>query len=383
MSMNPLPTLYKKTSTGATQQWWIYVEGSTLVTTYGQLGGKMQTTRDTISVGKNIGKANETTPEQQAELEAQAQWEKKLKGKGYVQTLDAAVAGAVDEDFVAGGISPMLAQSYSKHAHKIVFPAYTQPKLDGHRCIATIKDGVATLWTRTRKPITGVPHINRALEALSLGDITLDGELYNHDYRDRFEELTSFIKRPEPKIGHEAVQYHIYDVVRDHPFFDRSLFLRNLDDTIELKSFGQSKTYGQPVVVVDTQLVQDEDEAMEAFALFTDRGYEGSMLRNAASLYVNKRSYDLQKVKEFQDAEFKITDVTEGRGKMAGKAIFVCETDDGKPFRVKMKGTLDSLRQYVDDPSLAIGKYLTVQYQNLTADSIPRFPIGLRLREDI
>lgn len=370
--MTTLPTLYKITSTGATQEWTISVEGSTIVKRFGQTNGKIQEARDTIAEGKNIGRANETTPAEQAALEAQSQWEKKLKGKGYVQTLDAAVAGAVDEDFVAGGIDPMLAHSFAKQGHKITYPAYTQPKLDGHRCIAMVQDGVATLWTRTRKPITGVPHINAALEAADLENCILDGELYNHDYRDNFEALTSFIKRPVPKPGHEIVQYHIYDVAIDKPFGYRRQVLDELLCLVD-----------SPIVVVDTRSVLDEDAAMAAFDDYTVRGYEGSMLRNADSPYENKRSYGLQKVKEFQDAEYKVIEVTRGRGKMYDKAIFVCETADGQPFRAKMKGSLDSLRQYVDDPSLALGRLLTVQYQNLTADGIPRFPIGLRLRDDI
>jgi DNA ligase-1 len=368
-----LPTLYKTTSTGATPEWTISVEGSTIIKRYGQTGGAIQEARDLITEGKNVGRANETTPEQQALAEAQSQWEKKLKGKGYVQSVEAAKGGEVDAR-VAGGIDPMLAHSFAKQGHKITYPAYTQPKLDGHRCIAMIDDdGLASLWTRTRKPITGVPHIIKALEALEMRNVILDGELYNHDYRDRFEELTSFIKRPVPKPGHEVVQYHVYDIVGNGPFALRIVALLLTDLSAD----------DGPIVLVDTQIVNDEDEAMEAFDTYLAQGYEGSMLRNADSPYENKRSYGLQKVKEFADAEYKITDVTEGRGKMAGKAIFVCETDAGQTFRVKMKGTLDSLRQYVDDPSLALGRMLTVQYQNLTADGIPRFPIGLRLRDDI
>jgi len=378
--MNPLPTLYKKTSTGATQQWTISVEGSTIVKRFGQKDGKIQEARDVITEGKNVGRANETTPEQQALAEAQSQWEKKLKGKGYVQTLDAALAGEVD-DRVAGGIDPMLAHSFAKQGHKITYPAYTQPKLDGHRCIAMRTDGVWTLWTRTRKPITGVPHINAALSDLLAdepGDLTLDGELYNHDYRDRFEELTSFIKRPEPKPGHEVIQYHIYDVVNAGPFSYRAGILAAYD-----LLDGSEQGTVDAIRFVNTYEVLDEADALDAFDTYTAAGYEGSMLRNADSLYENKRSYGLQKVKLMEDGEWPVVSVETGRGKMADKAIFVCTLPNGETFRCKMKGTLDSLKQYVHDPSLAVGRLLTVQYQNLTADGVPRFPVGLRLRDDV
>ena len=93
-----MKTLYKKTSTGKIQIWEIHVEGNTIITVFGQLGGKLQETKDVITSGKNTGKANATTPEQQAELEAEAQYQKKLK-KGYVTTIDDAKAAIVRDIF--------------------------------------------------------------------------------------------------------------------------------------------------------------------------------------------------------------------------------------------------------------------------------------------
>lgn len=401
--MTTFPTLYKLTATGATQSWNIRVEGSTIIKTYGQVGGAMQEARDTITVGKNIGKSNETTPEQQAELEAKSQWEKKLKDKNYHVDVNAAEAGE-SSDVVEGGILPMLAHSFAKQGHKIKYPACVQPKLDGHRCVAVVEampcddcesSGIAggpdgyyadkgkpcptcqgattvTLWSRTRKVITGVPHVAEAVAALNLPNGTvLDGELYNHDYREKFEELTSFIRQATPKPGYEVVQYHVYDVAASGPFWERSNFL-----TSHLTDDGT-------IVVVPTMEVQDAGELTESFGLFTAAGYEGAMVRNSDSPYVNKRSYDLQKIKEFADDEFKIVDVVEGRGRMAGRGIFVCKSYDGDPFRVKMAGSLDNLTEYLNDKEKFIGRTLTVQFQGLTSDSIPRFPIGLRFREDL
>ena len=212
-----LPKLYKKSTKGADQEWEISTEGNTIVTRWGQVGGAIQETRDVVAVGKNLGKKNETTPTQQAEAEAQSQWEKKLK-KGYVQTLDDARAGKTDS-IIEGGVSPMLAHRFDEQGHKLTYHCYAQPKLDGHRCIAVIEDGKCTLWTRTRKPITSMVHIQRDIEKLGFQErVVLDGELYNHDYRDRFEELTSFIRDSKPKSGAEAVQYHVYDIVEEQPF---------------------------------------------------------------------------------------------------------------------------------------------------------------------
>lgn len=368
--MKKFPTLYKKTSTGADQEWNISVEDNVIITKWGQVKGKIQETRDVIKEGKNVGKANETSPEQQAQIEAESQWDKKLK-KGYVQSIADAREGKTD-DVIEGGIFPMLAKKYSEQADKIEWPAFAQPKLDGHRCIAIIKNGVCTLWSRTRKPITSVPHINKALETKCSGiDIVFDGELYSHEYKEKFEELTSFIRQEVPKEGHEVVQYHIYDVVNNDVFSKRCA----LKDSFNFKG---------TLVPVETLQVNNEEELMEAFDEFLEQGYEGCMVRNAKGLYVSKRSNDLQKVKTFDDDEFKIVGVEEGRGKLAGKGIFVCVTSEGVEFRAKMRGSLDSLKEYLENPKKIIGSMLTVKFQGYTKkNNVPRFPIGERFKIDL
>jgi len=373
------PTLYKLTSTGKVQTWKIEVSpnkddsapAGAILTTYGLFNGLQQNALEVISEGKNIGKSNETTPFEQAVLEAQSQWEKKVK-KGYVQNIEDAQEKRVDTNVITGGIEPMLAHSYDKQGHKIKFPAYVQPKLDGHRCIAIIQDGKCTLWSRTRKRITGVPHIERALEAANspFGTIVIDGELYNHDYRDNFEDLTSLIRQVTPKPGHEKVQFWMYDVVTDEPFEERLTRLRRVKSN-------------ETIVVVATNLVESEEEMITAFGTYIEFGFEGLMVRNTDGRYKHGRSYDLLKVKVFADAEYKVIDVTSGRGKMEGLAMFHCVTEDGKEFRVKMVGKLDDLKHYLDSKDDYIGRQLTVKYQNLSSDGIPRFPVAMRFREDV
>ncbi len=370
--MIKLQTLFKKTSTGADQFWEISVDDNVIITRWGQVNGKVQETRDVISVGKNVGKKNETTPAQQALAEANSQWEKKLK-KGYVKDLNDAREGKRDS-IITGGIDVMLAHRFDEQGHKIKYPCFVQPKLDGHRCIAVVEPGgEVTLWSRTRKPITSMVHIAKAVADLGLPPGTvLDGELYHHDYRDKFEELTSFIRDSSVKPGAEVVEYHIYDIAQnDAPFQQRSL---RLDLIFPHGSSG-------PLMRVDTSLVENEDELMIEFSEYVDDGYEGAIARNADGVYVNKRSYDLLKIKEFQDAEFLVTGVEEGRGKLAGHGIFVCKADGGE-FRAKMVGDTSALKQYWENPKLAVGRYLTVKYFGMTKYGVPRFPVALRFRDD-
>jgi len=377
-----LPTLYKKTSTGAIQFWMIeavYRSNLTggydgIITAYGQVGtDSPQKTADSIKKGKNSGKINATSAFEQAQAEAQAKWEKQKK-KGYVESIEAAQADEVD-DLIEGGIVPMLAHTFEKQGHKIKYPCYVQPKLDGIRCIAVVRDGNCTLWSRTRKRLTSCPHLVSEIEKNFKEDIILDGELYSDEFKENFEHIVHLVRQEEPDEDHTDVQYHIYDTVNGDTFDQRILKLTKKFTSMSTPNFKYLR-------LVETHMAETEESVPEWFKEFKDQKYEGAMLRNSDGLYVNKRSSDLIKVKEMQDAEFKIVGAEEGRGKLQGHVgAFVCVTDSGQDFKVKMSGDTAKLKEYFEKPSLWAGKYLTVQFQDLTgANKVPRFPVGLRIR---
>lgn len=369
MSHKSFPILYSQNSNGTIQQWQIMVTLNVITTVYGRHQGKLQTTTDTIKEGKNLGKANATTANEQALAEAQSRWEKKLKS-GYVQDINLAKAGGVDTQVIAGGIEPMLAKKFEDEESKVTYPAFVQPKLDGIRCVAIIDSGTATLWTRTRKAITSVPHIVAALEKAFAGDtLVLDGELYNHDYKQEFETIVSLVRQQEPKEGHEKVQYHIYDLVDTKARFSE-----------RYKRLKQAIKGCKTLCLLETHQVESGEELMEFFSHFKGLGYEGAMYR-ADAAYENKRSNHLLKLKTFCDSEFKIIGVEEGRGRLTGAAIMVCATKSGETFNCKMEGSIDNLKVILSNRRDVIGKMLTVRYQDFTNGNVPRFPVGVSIRD--
>jgi DNA ligase-1 len=367
-------TLYKQTKTGAIEFWSIKTEGASIITTYGQLNTEHpQTTIDVIKQGKNKNKSNATTPESQAIAEASSKWTQKVK-EGYVISIEKATAGEVDTNVITGGIDPMLAHDFDKHSSKMTYPAYIQPKLDGHRCIAMVDaKGKCLLWSRTRKPIIGVPHIIKAIEKLELTSVIFDGELYNHDFCKNFEAITKIVnQKTTPLANHTVCEYHIYDVVLDQPFEARHAFLNTLK-------------FSSPLKCVTTVSVSDEDTAIDLCEKFIEVDqYEGAILRNKTTHYENSRSYGLQKMKKFEDAEFRIIGIEEGKGKLRGHVgAFVCLTKEDKKFNVKMKGETSKLKEYFEDSSLWTGKQLTVKYYGWTGkNNVPRFPSGKCIREE-
>jgi hypothetical protein len=91
------PSLWDIALTGKCKVWRIEVhetaEGHGLIRVeYGYEDGKKTVNEKVVDKGKNIGKKNETTPVQQAVVEARATWSKK-KDAGYKES--AGGAGAV------------------------------------------------------------------------------------------------------------------------------------------------------------------------------------------------------------------------------------------------------------------------------------------------
>ena len=114
-----------------------------------------------------------------------------------------------------------------------------------------------------------------------------------------------------------------------------------------------------------------------------DEGYEGIMARNIQSEYLfGYRSKDLLKVKRFLDAEYKIVDFTHGTSIELECCIFICETPEGERFNVRPVGTHEERKVMYKNGASYVGKLLTVKYQELSNDNVPRFPVGLHIREE-
>ena len=372
------PTLYKLNNQGKVEQWSICVranstnKGHSVHTTFGEYRGKMQTKSYNVLKGKNIGKKNETNSGEQAWLEAEAKHNGMLK-KGYVKNLKDAKAGKTDS-IIQGGIVPMLAHSYDDHKDKIKFPVMVQPKLDGQRCIAHFKNGKVTLWTRTRKPILSCPHIIKSLESLvtdKTWEFYLDGELYNHDLKNDFEKLMSAVRKQKPSEESLKVQFHIYDC-----HSDQSVEVLTFKRRFEILC-GLPDTYCGNIFHVTTSEAFNHEDLEQAQKQYIQEGFEGLMIRDPESLYVNKRSKGLLKMKTFDDAEFEILDVIPGKD---NTVMFKCKCKK-ETFEATMSGDKKENQKYLKNKKKFIGKQLTVKFQGLTGkNGVPRFPVGLRIR---
>ena len=361
-----LKSIYKKTKTGATQEWTIEVVDNKYRTHSGQVGGAITTNEWTVVYGKNTGKANGTTDEEQALKEAEAKRTKKLES-GYFED--------VNNIDTKQYFEPMLAAKWEDYKDKLTYPIYSQAKLDGIRCILT-KDG---MFSRNGKPIISAPHIFDSVKPLfeTNPDLIFDGELYADKFANDFNKIVSLVKKTKPttddlKESKELIEYHIYDLPSsDKNFIQRAYDLATLFETrSELHSHCR---------IVETYKVPSEDVVTELYEKYVEEGYEGQMLRLDGK-YENKRSKNLLKHKSFVDEEYTILDICEGEGNRTGTAGYmVFQTAEGKPFKSNVKGTWDETAEMLKSKKQLIGKQATIKYFNLTPDGIPRFPFVINI----
>lgn len=372
------PILFKKAKTGKVLTWEIWVRDNKICTASGEKDGKQKESCDTVKAGKNIGRANETTPHEQAVAEAQAKFNKQVD-RGYVESEKDALAGKVSEK-IEGGYFPQLAENYIESKKHIVLPGYVQPKLDGLR--ATRDGSDSGFWSRSRKPFPTIRHLEEELRRLGIEDLPLDGELYSHELKDEFEEIVGAVKRGKtehPKT--HKIEYHIFDI----PDPELSFSLR-YNELTKLKEKVKGSTL---IKIVPTFLVSTEGQIEEITEKFLDQGYEGSMIRNSHGGYEFRRSKNLQKYKLFNDDEFRVVGILEGRGALQGHVgKFVCEINDEHGKRtfesvLSGKDVRKFLKKAFEDHSLWKGRWLRVQYQGFTnKNKLPRFPVGLNFRDD-
>ena len=139
----------------------------------------------------------------------------------------------------------------------------------------------------------------------------------------------------------------------------------------------------QNLKLVKTEKCFSEKEIYVYLDKFVKEGYEGVIMRNIKGKYQsNTRSIHLQKLKKSKDEEFEIVGYSApNTGTEYGCVIWTCKAKNGKTFNVKPLGNLDERRQQFINGKKYIGKMLTVKYQELTNHGIPRFPIGLAIRD--
>lgn len=372
-NIQSLTELFKRDTKGKVRTWtiqfgWDSNDVAGIRTISGLVDGEKITSVWNMSAPTNVGRSNARNTFEQAKFEAQAEWDKKNSKEYFADLKD------IDsyENF-----KPMLAHDWAKVQFE---EGYTQPKLDGIRCVIDSRG----MWTRAGKPINSCPHIWESVKHIfdTMPNVVLDGELYNHQLKADFQKIVSLVRkvkcRPE-EIAESAtlVEYHTYDMYdKDNTtlkFKQRQQVLSDIVQGINGK-----------VKLVATNKVWSFADIDKLYGQYTEAGYEGQMIR-ADAPYQCKRSKNLLKRKEFITEEFKVVKVIEGQGAWSGYAKrFILALPDGTEFGSGVRGTQAQLKELLESSEKP--NWATCRYFELSNDGVPRFPVvidyGTGVRED-
>lgn len=423
MRTKAFSTLYSIAISGKVKVWDIHVEERgpkrvDIVVETGYEDGKRTPHVTTITEGKNLGKKNETTPYEQAILEAQSKWNKKRDREGFQESIPTTSSQPIlaKTEHTLPFVRPMLAKTYEptkagKQKKGIKFPCAMQPKLDGHRTITSVhlQSGDIVHYSRNGVRIDSVPHIAPVIQGYLMKKggkdwaiiqqsqvpvVWLDGELYTDQVP--FETLSGLLRRKSVKEmtledleKSKQIQYWIFDIyVPTEP----GLTFQQRYDILE-----RVKWWGPLLKLVPNTNAESPKDVERILQEYLKKKMEGAILRNWDAPYaVGQRSSDLQKYKLFQDAEFPIIGFHEGRGDEEGAIIWECEVPKGlspndkgaqKTFSVRPTGTREERKNLFHRATKNFkefkGKLLTVKFQDWTEDGVPRFPEGIAIRWDL
>lgn len=290
---------------------------------------------------KNVGRANETTNEEQARLEFESMvtLEKRKREEDRPQ--------------------PMLAKKFEERKDKLEYPVIVQPKLDGMRLMTDGKVG----WSRGNKDQDA--QILAHILPFDTEGYVLDGELLLN-WRAPVQLVMSAAKKYQPDLTPKLI-YVVYDVVCDANYLDRRHLLEKIVKNIHV-------TKGDATVrLIENYMADDEGAILVYHTDLTARGYEGSIIRGLTGGYLSgKRVDNLLKHKDFVDEEFEIVDIIPaGGGSSAEVGKFVCLAKNGKTFESTAMGSEEYRRNLLNNKQDFIGKFAVVKYRELTPDGKP------------
>jgi DNA ligase-1 len=381
MSNERRTLLFKLNRRGGVQEFEVIAReieaGAVLITRKGIVGGAIQEDIEP-QYPKNVGRANETTPWQQALIMADSKVSK-LGDKGYKVYPDYPPMKQLIEELEAlegtdinGNLIPMRAKAEMKLIEECLEEygyGYLQRKFDGVRAVTRKDSTHHDIRSRNGKFWEYLDHILEDLPNLPDG-WQYDGEMYHHDRS--LQQIVSMVKREQE--ANKEIQYRVYDLMGTGlPYKERKKRLARI-----------LRFRGDSIKKVKTYKVHSMEEVTELFSQFKAEGYEGAMFRTPEDLYDpgGFRSNFLIKVKDFLEEEFEIIGVEEATGRDEGTAIFVCKTDDGQEFNVRPMGTRELRKDYLENfEEKYLGKMLTVRFQQWTDDGKPFHHRGVIIRD--
>jgi bifunctional non-homologous end joining protein LigD len=284
-----------------------------------------------------------------------------------------------------------------------------EPKLDGIRCIAMVRNGVAKLLSRRGLDLTfQYPGLAEELPKLLKGDCIVDGEIIalNAAGRPSFQHLQqrmNLTREADVQRAEKAVPAHffVFDIVRAGEYDLTGVKLSLRKQVLEQVLTPSDRVHMTP---------RFDCEGTLAYEVCVENGFEGIVAKRLESLYeCGRRSPYWTKVKAQQTGEFVIGGYSPGEGSRtstfgslllgyfnAEKKFVYCGSV-GTGFDDKLlHETLRRLKPHITEkcPFVAVpsdkrrSTWVTpvvvaeIKYMDMTRDGHLRTPVFMHFRED-
>ena len=277
---------------------------------------------------------------------------------------------------------PMLAKDGGNApAH---YPVALEPKYDGIRALAVIRNGAVAIQSRTGKPFpSGLAKLVHALgetaRCHSPGecDFMLDGELVARD--GAFADTQSLVMAKHGGDPSEHLRFMVFDRV---PAGWEAMPYR------QRRALMEKALHLPPGVEIAPMVIAGNEAEFRAFrAKCRADGFEGVMSKDLDAPYVAGRSGAWRKHKDILTLDGRIAALEEGVGRFAGTlgAVTVEGVYEGRRVKCSVgtgftSGQRDTLWNGRDG---MIGKMAEIKFQEITVGGSVRFPVFVRLRSDI
>lgn len=309
--------------------------------------------------------------------------------------------GIIDRDFKIGVSTKTLNKVWKgliptpnycrcstfKKGTKISYPAYVQLKCDGTYREAHIENGVCTFRTRSGEEYS-MPILQKEMSKLPDGYYTGEFTIGRADEPDVDRQVgNGLINSKNPPF--EKIHFTVWDYLRplEYTLNERRTYKERFEELTNILSLAQIKN----VSIVQSVVVNSEEEMIKQVSLWLSKGLEGGVLKDFNMSFKNGTSNQQFKIKLKIDVEMRVKGFqkgTEGTKYEGQNKVIIFENDEGT-IKGQCSGMSDAqVEECTKHPEKYIGQIVSVQFNDLIkaqgsevyALSHPRF-VEFRLNE--
>lgn len=376
---------YRRNNNGKPQVWWAYSDDKDVIVYHGLLGGKIREERYAIT-------------KKSKDTELKSRINDKIKA-GYitlsevvdetgtppVEDIHSPILAAYLERYLPHDLSngrdktilAMLAKTYTGKVWEKESIMLAQPKINGLRCLITASrnndmfkpcnlkfqscEGVVwnTLGNLEDYLLSVLPA--SFVDNMIDGGWAMDGEIYLPGYS--VNDINHFVKdatAPENKL----LQYWCYDLAIEDMIQSKRDFIRCNIDTPTFK-IGKNEHINNTdrLVILKSEEITNDLEAIKARNLCIGCGYEGLILRNPNTEYQfgRRRVGYMEKFKTATEGDFMIIDIY--KEEKRNLPILLCQNDvnDAK-FETRLSETFEVQEAILEHKHSYIGNYVHIHF---------------------